>query len=95
MECSPLRYVDSDVAYLLNKLVRDSIEDKSRQFHIKLYQSIHDYTEPYPLYLIHRSDIIQSIHVTHKDSEVFLCDKISVKNIKDKYEESLWYIYGF
>jgi len=94
MENSPLRYLDSDVANLLNKSVRYSIEDKSRQFHIELYQSIYDYTEPYPVYHIHRSDIIQSIHVTHKDNELFLCDKISVKNIKDKYEESLWYMYG-
>ena len=94
MEYSPLRYLDSDVANLLNKSVRDSIEDKSRHFHIELYQSIYDYTEPYPVYYINRSDIIQSIHVTHKDNELFLCDKISVKNIVNEFEESLWYIYG-
>ena len=39
MEYSPLRYLDSDTN-LLNKSVKDSIEKKSRQFHIELYQSI-------------------------------------------------------
>lgn len=91
MENSPLRFLDNDVAQWLNKAVRVAIEEKSRQYHIELYQSIYDYTEPYP----HRSDIIQSIHVTHKDNELFLCDKISVKNIVNEFEKSLWYMYGF
>ena len=94
MENSPLRFLDNDVAQWLNKAVRVAIEEKSRQFHIELYQSIYDYTEPYPVYHIHRLDIIQSIHVTHKDNELFLSNKISVKNIVNEFEESLWYMYG-
>jgi len=95
MENSPLKFLDNDVAYRLNKAVRVAIEEKSRQFHIELYQSIYDYTEPYPVYHIHRSDIIQSIYLTYEDNELFLCDKISVKNIVNEFEESLWYMYGF
>ena len=89
MEYSPLRYLDSDVANLLNKSVKDSIEEKSRQFHIELYKSIHYYTEPYPVYRKYRADIIYSIYVTYEESELFLCDKISVKNIVNEFEEKL------
>jgi len=94
MEYSPLRYLDSDVANRLNKAVRDAIEEKSRQFYIKLYKSINYYNDSYISFesispYKYREDIIYSISVTYEDSELFLCDKISVKNIKDKYEENM------
>ena len=64
---SPLRFLDNDVAHRLNKAVRVVIEEKSRQFHIELYQSIYDYTEPYPVYHIYR-EILKVIFTTFKVS---------------------------
>ena len=46
MEFSPLKYLDSDVSYMLCEQVRLSQEDVAREYHIELYDK-YKYSNPY------------------------------------------------
>ena len=58
METSPLRFLDTDVAYLLNKAVRKAISEKSRRFHIELWRTLKPLYKPVLMY----NDYDPSVH---------------------------------
>jgi len=50
METSSLRFLDTDVAYLLNEAVRKAISEKSRRFHMDLCRTLKPLYKPVLMY---------------------------------------------
>jgi len=83
METSPLRFLDTDVAYLLNKAVRKAISEESRRFYMDLWQQ----QQAQPLYepVIMYNDYEPVIMYNDYDPPVHN----PKQNIVDQYECSI------
>ena len=89
METSPLRFLDTDVAYLLNKAVRKAISEKSRRFHIELWRTLKPLYEPVIMY----NDYDPSVHTPKQNIvDQYECSIITPKSVNGIYTWSFDYI---
>jgi len=80
METSPLRFLDTDVAYLLNKAVRKAISEKSRRFHIELWRTLKPLYKPVLMY----NDYDPSVHNPKQNIvNQYECSIINTHSVND------------
>lgn len=89
METSPLRFLDTDVANLLNKAVKKAISEKSRRFHIELWRTLKPLYEPVIMY----NDYDPSVHTPKQNIvDQYECSIITPKSVNGIYTWSFDYI---
>jgi len=89
METSPLRFLDTDVANLLNKAVKKAISEKSRRFHIELWRTLKPLYEPVIMY----NDYYPSVHTPKQNIvDQYECSIITPKSVNGIYTWSFDYI---
>ena len=89
METSPLRFLDTDVAYLLSAAVRKAKLDESQRFYMELWRTLKPFYEPVMVY----NDYDPPVHNPKQNIvDQYECSIINTHSVNGIYTWSFDYI---